>query len=139
MCHSTPTQLRFPAIAGFTVRADFNGGALSSDFGAILLQGVDRQTGLIERLASAIEDWRHPSYIDHSLTDLLRQRIFQSACGYADGNDANSLRHDPAFRPDLLKLFAASRHNLVESLICRVSVGVWLGFHHSLVLTRSKL
>ena len=98
MCHSTPTQLRFPAMADFTVRADFNGGALSSDFGAILLQGVDRQTGLIERLASAIEDWRHPSYIDHSLTNLLRQRIFQSACGYADGNDANSLRHDPAFK-----------------------------------------
>ena len=98
MCHSTPTQLRFPAMAGFTVRADFNGGALSSDFGALLLQGVDRQTGLIERLASAIQDQRHPSYIDHSLTDLLRQRIFQSACGYADGNDANSLRHDPAFK-----------------------------------------
>jgi hypothetical protein len=51
MCHSTSTQLRFPAIAGFTVRADFNGGALSSDFGALLLRGVDRQTGLIERLA----------------------------------------------------------------------------------------
>jgi hypothetical protein len=85
-------------MAGFTVRADFNGGALSSDFGALLLQGVDRQTGLIERLASAIQDQRHPSYIDHSLTDLLRQRIFQSACGYADGNDANSLRHDPAFK-----------------------------------------
>ena len=53
MCHSTPIQLRFPAIAGFTVRADFNGGAMSSDFGALLLRGVDRQTGLIERLASA--------------------------------------------------------------------------------------
>ena len=98
MCHATPTQLRFPAMAGFTVRADFNGGAMSSDFGALLLRGVDRQTGLIERLASAIQDRRHPSYVDHSLTNLLRQRIFQSACGYADGNDANSLRHDPAFK-----------------------------------------
>ena len=98
MSHSTPTQLRFPAMAGFTVRADFNGGALSSDFGALLLQGVDRQTGLMDRLASAIQDKRHPSYIDHSLGDLLRQRIFQSACGYADGNDANSLRHDPSFK-----------------------------------------
>lgn len=49
-------------------------------------------------MASAIQDRRHPSYIDHSLTDLLRQRIFQSACGYADGNDANSLRHDPMFK-----------------------------------------
>ena len=85
MNDSTPHQLRFPSSAGFTVRADFEGGAVSSDFGALLLQGVERQTGLIARLASAIEDKRHPSYIDHSLTDLLRQRIFQTACGYADG------------------------------------------------------
>lgn len=98
MSDSIPTQLRFPAIAGLTVRADFEGGAVSSDFGALLLHGVDRQTGLITRLASAIQDRRHPSYIDHTLTDLLRQRIFQSACGYADGNDANSLRHDPVFK-----------------------------------------
>ncbi len=93
-----PTQLRFAAIAGFSVRADFEGGAVSSNFGALVLHGVDRQTGLIARLASAIEDRRHPSYINHSLTELLRQRIFQSACGYADGNDANSLRHDPVFK-----------------------------------------
>lgn len=98
MTDSTPIQLRFAPMAGFTVRADFDGGVMSSDFGALLLRGVDRQTGLIEYLASAIQDRRHPSYIDHSLVDLLRQRIFQSACGYADGNDANSLRHDPAFK-----------------------------------------
>ena len=98
MQDSIPTQLRFPAIAGFTVRADFEGGAVSSDFGALLLHGVDRQTGLIDRLASAIKDRRHPSYIEHSLADLLRQRIFQTACGYADGNDANALRHDPVFK-----------------------------------------
>lgn len=98
MSDSVPTQLRFPTIAGFTVRADFEGGAVSSDFGALLLQGVDRQTGLIARLASAIQDRRHPSSITHSLADLLRQRVYQTACGYADGNDANSLRHDPVFK-----------------------------------------
>lgn len=98
MSDSIPTQLRFPTMAGFTVRADFDGGAVSSDFGALLLHGVDRHTGLIDRLAAAIQDRRHPAYIDHSLADLLRQRIFQTACGYADGNDANSLRHDPAFK-----------------------------------------
>ena len=42
---------------------------LSSDFGTLLLQGVDRQTGLIDRLASAIEDTRHPFYMDHSLRE----------------------------------------------------------------------
>jgi len=98
MLHSTPDQLRFPPIAGYTVRADFEGGALSSDFGALLLRGVDRQIGLTARLAAAIHDKRHQSYIDHPLRDLLAQRIYQIASGSADGNDAKSLRHDPLFK-----------------------------------------
>ncbi len=52
---------------------------------------------------------RHASYVDHSVSDLLRQRIFQTACGYADGNDANHLRHDPVFK------LAAERAPLNES------------------------
>jgi hypothetical protein len=70
---------------------------LSSDFGALLLRGVDRQIGLTERLAAAIHDKRHQSYIDHPLRDLLAQRIYQLASGYADANEANSLRRDPLF------------------------------------------
>jgi hypothetical protein len=80
------------------VRADFDGGALSSDFGALLLRGIDRQIGFTERLAAAVRDKRHPSYTEHSLRDLFAQRIYQIASGYADGNDANSLRHDPVFK-----------------------------------------
>ena len=98
MPYSTPEQLRFPPIAGHTVRADFEGGALSADFGALLLRGIDRQIGLTERLAAAMQDKRHQSYIDHQLRDLLAQRIYQIASGYADGNDANSLRHDPLLK-----------------------------------------
>ena len=97
MTYSSPTQLCFPPVAGQTLRADFEGGALSSDFGALLLRGIDRQLGLTERLAAAIHDKRHPSSIDHPLRDLLAQRMYQIASGYADGNDANSLRHDPLF------------------------------------------
>ncbi len=48
---------------------------------------------------------RHPSYLDPSLADLLRQRIFQTASDYVDGNDANTLRRDPMFR--VLRLFYA--------------------------------
>src|SRR2546422_489802 len=98
MLYSTPEQLRFPPIAGSTLRAVFGGGALSSDFGPLLLRGIDRQIGLTERLAAAVHDKRHPSYIDHPLRDLFAQRIYQIASGYADGNDANSLRHDPMFK-----------------------------------------
>lgn len=98
MCYSSPKQLCFPPVIGQTIRADFEGGALSSDFGALLLRGVDRQIGLTARLAAAIHDKRHQSYIDHPLRDLLAQRIYQIASGYADGNDANSLRRDPVFK-----------------------------------------
>jgi Transposase DDE domain group 1 len=71
---------------------------LSSDFGALLLRGLDRQFGLTDRLAAAVQDKRHPSYIDHPLRALLAQRIYQIASGYADGNEANRLRHDPLFK-----------------------------------------
>jgi hypothetical protein len=98
MAYSTPEQLCFHPVAGHTVRADFQGGALSSDFGALLLRGIDHQIGLTERLAAVLHDKRHPSYIDHPMRDLLAQRIYQIASGYADGNDANSLRRDPLFK-----------------------------------------
>ena len=70
MSYSSPKQLCFPAVAGQTVRADFEGGALSSDFGPLLLRGVDRQIGLTERLAAALHDKRHQSSIDPPLRDL---------------------------------------------------------------------
>ena len=95
MCHSTPKQLCFPPAAGQTIRADFEGGALSSDFGALLFRGVDRQSGLPERLAAALHDKRHQSSMDHPLRDLLAQRIDHIASGYADANDAHHLRRDP--------------------------------------------
>jgi hypothetical protein len=98
LLYSTPEQLRFPPITGYTVRADFDSGALSSDFGALLLRGIDRQIDLTERLAAAVQDKWHPSYIDHSLRDLFAQRLYQIVSGYADGNDVNSLRHDPLFK-----------------------------------------
>lgn len=104
MAHSTPEQPQFPPLPGYTVRADFEGGALSSDFGALLLRGIDRQIGFTERLAAAVHDRRHPSYIDHPLRDLFAQRLYQLASGYADGNDANSLRHDPLFKLSVERL-----------------------------------
>ena len=86
MPDSSPKHLSFPPVAGQTLRADFESGALSLDFGAPLLRGVDRQIGLTARLAAVIHDKRHKSYIDPPLRDLLAQRIYQIASGYADGN-----------------------------------------------------
>ena len=95
MADASPPQLCFPPSAGQSSRADVAGGAWSSDFGALLLRGIDRQMGLTERLATAIHDTRPQSYIDHPLRDLLAQRIYPIAAGYPDANDANSLRRDP--------------------------------------------
>lgn len=98
MNKSTPEQLRFPAVDGLTLRADFAGGALSSDFGPMLLRGIDQQIGLTDALAAAFKDSRHAGYIDHTLRDLFAQRIYQMACAYEDGNDANAVRADPMFK-----------------------------------------
>ena len=98
MQDSIPVQLRFPPVDGLTVRGDFDGGALSSDFGPLILRGVDRHIGLTERVAAAFNDQRHPSYITHPLRDLIAQRMYQIACAYEDGNDANALRRDPLFK-----------------------------------------
>src|SRR5438309_8522435 len=67
----------------------------SSDGGAILLKTVDDRLGLTWRLASAIRDRRQPGKVAHPLRDLLRQRVFGLACGYADCNDAARLVDDP--------------------------------------------
>lgn len=115
MAYSTPEQLAFHPIAGHTVRADFEGGALSSDFGVLLLRGIDRQIGLTARLAAAIHDTRHPSSIAHPLRDLLAQRIYQIASGYADGNDANRLRRDPLFQLGVERLPLAPAQDLASA------------------------
>jgi hypothetical protein len=77
------------------VIAKFDQPHASSDGGAILLKAVDDRLGLTWRLASAIRDRRQPGKVTHPLRDLLRQRIFGLACGYADGNDAARLVNDP--------------------------------------------
>ncbi|MGH8519348.1 MAG: IS1380 family transposase [Panacagrimonas sp.] len=67
----------------------------SSDGGALLLKAVDERLGLTWRLASALRDRRQPGKVAHPLRDLLRQRVFGLACGYADCNDAARLVDDP--------------------------------------------
>ena len=74
MTNSTPEQLRFPPIDSLSIRADFKGGALSTDIGPMLLRAVDRQVGLSDHLARAFDDRRHASYTGHPLPDLSSPR-----------------------------------------------------------------
>jgi DDE family transposase len=87
-----------PLLPKKEVALDFAGGDLSSDAGLIPLALADQKLQLTKRLADAMDDPRDPSHIQHSLHDLFRERIYLIAQGYADCNDANSLRHDPLLK-----------------------------------------
>src|SRR5438105_8741286 len=93
-----PEQFEFPFHGSRRVRAVFDAGAISSDGGALLLAQVERRLGLLGSVASALPDRRSPPLIQHSLHNLLRQRVFQIALGYEDCNDATTLRHDPVLK-----------------------------------------
>ncbi len=67
----------------------------SSDGGAILLKGIDTQLGLTKCVAACLEDERQPGKVRHQTLELLRQRVFGLACGYADCNDVERLAQDP--------------------------------------------
>jgi hypothetical protein len=85
----------FNDLGSRSVQADFSGGTLSTDAGALLLRQVDMNLGLTAELAQCFEDQRDPLWVDHSVQDLLRQRIFGTALGYEDINDHERLRLDP--------------------------------------------
>lgn len=84
--------------AGKPVLVRNDGGALTSDAGMLLLREVGERFGLSERLAPRVVDRREPVKVQHDVLSLLRQRIYQIACGYEDCNDADSLRRDPALK-----------------------------------------
>ena len=92
-CNHQP--LLFQARGARQVVADFSGGYLSSDGGALLLRQIDRGLGLTRTLAEAFTDRRDPRYCDHTLPQLLTQRVHGLALGYEDLNDHDTLRHDP--------------------------------------------
>jgi hypothetical protein len=77
------------------VQADFAGGSLTSDAGALLVREADRRLALTAALDKVIPDPRHPFFIVHRQLTLLRQRIYGLALGYEDLNDQQTLRDDP--------------------------------------------
>jgi len=98
MDSTAQTTLQFSPLAHKSVEAAFDGGAITSDAGVLLLRETDHQIGLIESLVEAIRDTRDSRYVQHELKVLLTQRITQIACGYEDADDCGELRADPAFK-----------------------------------------
>src|SRR3954449_9959358 len=87
----------FPTPTGAVLTARFDAGRLTSDGGLPWLERADRALGVCATLAACIPEWRRGP-VRHALDTLVRQRVFQIACGYADQNDAATLRRDPLLK-----------------------------------------
>src|ERR1700739_1046154 len=97
-CSAEPVRAElfdFGAVEGRAVVAGFDGGAITSDAGALLLGAADRAIGLVGRFAECFIDRRRPDLVEHLVPTLVGQRIFGIALGYEDLNDHDELRHDP--------------------------------------------
>jgi hypothetical protein len=87
-------QLVFQQLGRREVIGRFDGGAISSDGGGVLLREVEKRCGILERVAGCFRDYRDPERIEHSVEDLIKQRIYALALGYEDLNDHDRLRQD---------------------------------------------
>ncbi len=92
-----PTQLEFHALGRREVVGRFDGGNITSDAGGLLLRETEKRTGIISGFARCFEDLRNPEMIEHTVAELVAQRIYGLALGYEDLNDHDDLRRDPLF------------------------------------------
>jgi len=90
--------LEFPRCKGREVVAAFDGGAVTSDAGVLLLRQADRRLGLTKQIRRVLPDPRRQASCTHDLLSLLRQRVYGVALGYEDLNDHAALRNDPALQ-----------------------------------------
>jgi hypothetical protein len=93
--HCNATTLDFPMLGRREIVADFDGGDITSDGGALLLRKAEQLTGIIRQFAACFTDHRNPDLIEHPLADLVAQRVYALALGYEDLNDHDDLRRDP--------------------------------------------
>jgi hypothetical protein len=91
----TPSQLEFHALGRREVVGRFDGGNITSDAGGLLLRETEKRTGIISGFARCFEDKRNPEAIEHTVRDLVAQRVYGLALGYEDLNDHDDLRRDP--------------------------------------------
>ena len=104
-----PTSMRFARLKGRDVVADFGGGTMTSDAGALLLGATDRAIGLVERFSDCFSDGRAADRVVHDVETLVGQRVFGIALGYEDVVDHDELRHDPVLGAVLGRLEARRR------------------------------
>ena len=101
MTECTQTKFTFQAHFSRQVTGQFNGSTMTSDAGGLLLRETDRRLNLLPRLAQCFLDGRDPARVQHSVMEMISQRVSALALGYEDLNDHEQLRQDP-----ILKLLA---------------------------------
>jgi len=89
------TYLDFPMVGPRQVLADFDGGDISSDGGALMLRQTEQLTGIIRQFAACFTDHRKADLTEHTVEELIAQRVYALALGYEDLNDHDDLRTDP--------------------------------------------
>ena len=97
MTECNQSSFGFEGTGRREIVARFDGGTISSDGGAFLLRQTDKLLNLIPRLGKCFLDGRNQSLVEHSVTEMLAQRIYGLALGYEDLNDHEQLRKDPVF------------------------------------------
>src|SRR3954463_6395034 len=104
MTECSQTEFEFQGLFSREVIGRFDGGQITSDGGSLLLREVEGRTGILRRLAGCFTDHRALDRIEHSVEELIAQRIYALALGYEDLNDHEQLRADP-----LLAVLAGKR------------------------------
>jgi hypothetical protein len=97
MTECIQSSFGFKACGSREIVARFDGGTISSDGGAFLLRQTDKRLNLLPRLAECFLDGRNQALIDHTVLEMLSQRVYGLALGYEDINDHDQLRKDPVF------------------------------------------
>ena len=97
MTECTQSGFGFEACGSRKIVARFDGGTISSDGGAFLLRQTDKRLNLLPRLAECFLDGRNQDLVEHSILEMLSQRVYGLALGYEDLNDHEQLRKDPVF------------------------------------------
>jgi hypothetical protein len=113
----TQVGFEFHSLRNREIRAQFDGGAITSDAGGLLLREVEKRTGILRQFAACFTDYRKADLIDHTVEELVAQRVYGLALGYEDLNDHEELRNDPLLavlvdKPDLVKAALAGKSTL---------------------------
>lgn len=108
-----PEQYSFERVKSRQVIVNFKGGTVTSDGGLTLIAGLDQKLKITSRFAACFQDYREPNRVEHSLHQLIAQRVYGLVQGYSDLNDHEQLRHDPMLALAVGKVIGSGSEKVV--------------------------